>query len=68
MNTAAGGNAPTSTEEAIRQREDVDAPGVWAPPRGGMKRGLISKMIRMVVGKDGVAEEVLDGLEAVELG
>ena len=42
--------------------------GVWRPPRGGMKRDAIRKMIRLVTEKGGVAEEVLDGLEALETG
>ena len=40
--------------------------GVWRPPRGGMKRDVIRKMIGLVTEKGGVAEEVLDGLEALE--
>ncbi len=42
--------------------------GVWTPPRGGVKRGVIKRMIEMVVKEGGVATEVLDGLEAVDVG
>ena len=42
--------------------------GVWQPPRGGAKRKLIAAMIAKVLERGGVAEEVLDGLEGVELG
>lgn len=39
---------------------------VWTPPRGGIKRGLIARVVKAVVGKGGVGEEVLEGLAAVE--
>jgi len=74
LNTAAGGSAPKSEEEVIRRREGGGTDlgkgkeVVWAPPRGGMKRGLVRRMIEMVVGEDGVAAEVLDGLEGVDIG
>lgn len=67
MNTATGGTAPT-TEQAASQRETMHEEGVWQPPRGGAKRKLIAAMIQKVLEQGGVAEEVLDGLDAVELG
>ena len=42
--------------------------GVWRPPRGGMKRDVVKRMVKMVVEKGGVAEEVLDGLEGLDVG
>lgn len=75
LNTAAGGVALKSEEEAMRRREASGGmgdgkgkEGVWVPPRGGMKRGLVRRMIEMVVGEGGVAAEVLDGLERVDVG
>lgn len=67
LNTATGGAAPT-TEQAASQREIMEDEGVWQPPRGGAKRKLIAAMIQKVLEHGGVAEEVLDGLDAVELG
>ncbi|CZT44090.1 related to rRNA processing protein [Rhynchosporium secalis] len=67
LNTATGGTAPT-TEQAVSQRETVEDEGVWQPPRGGAKRKLIAAMIQKVLEHGGVAEEILDGLDAVELG
>ncbi|KAE8452794.1 hypothetical protein EG329_013066 [Mollisiaceae sp. DMI_Dod_QoI] len=67
LNTATGGTAPT-TEQASSQRETMNEEGVWQPPRGGAKRKLIAAMIQKVLEHGGVAEEVLDGLDAVELG
>ncbi|KAF2189477.1 hypothetical protein K469DRAFT_625137 [Zopfia rhizophila CBS 207.26] len=68
MNSATGGTAPASSADALTQRELLTSSGVWAPPRGGMKRGLISKIVKMVVEKDGIAEEVIDALQGVEVG
>jgi exosome complex component RRP42 len=67
LNTATGGIAAT-TEQTSTQREILEEEGVWQPPRGGAKRKLIAAMIQKVLEQGGVAEEVLDGLEAVELG
>jgi len=68
LNTATGGAAAESTEQASSQRETMEEEGIWQPPRGGAKRKLIAVMIQKVLEKGGVADEVLDGLEAVELG
>lgn len=68
LNTATGGTAAGSTEQASSQRETMVEEGVWQPPRGGAKRKLIAAMIQKVLERGGVAEEVLDGLAAVELG
>jgi len=67
LNTATGGTAAT-TEQAASQRETMEEEGVWQPPRGGAKRKLIAAMIRTVLEQGGVAEDVLDALDAVELG
>lgn len=41
--------------------------GVWRPRRGGIKRTVIARMIKTLLGKGGVGEEVLEGLEGVEV-
>jgi exosome complex component RRP42 len=64
LNTATGGSAPASSQ----QSEVVETEGVWQPPRGGAKRKTIATMIQKVLGKGGIAEEVLDGLDAIDLG
>ncbi|GME24928.1 putative 3 exoribonuclease family protein [Neofusicoccum parvum] len=66
LNSATGGVAPTSSAEAIALREGLQAPGVWTPPRGGVKRGLVARVIKLATQEGGVAEEVLAALEAVE--
>ncbi|RMZ68938.1 3 exoribonuclease family [Pyrenophora seminiperda CCB06] len=68
MNSATGGTAPTSTADALTQRELLATSAVWTPPRGGMKRGLISHVTKMVVENGGVAEEVIGALAAIEVG
>ncbi|TAQ84768.1 hypothetical protein B7494_g6920 [Chlorociboria aeruginascens] len=67
-NTATGGSAAPSTEQASSERETMEEEGVWQPPRGGAKRKIIAAMIQKVLERGGVAEEVLDGLDGVELG
>jgi exosome complex component RRP42 len=64
LNTATGGPAPTSSQRT----EVAETEGVWQPLRGGAKRKTIATMIQKVIEKGGVAEEVLDGLDAVDLG
>ena len=68
MNSATGGTAPTSAADALTQRELLVTSGVWTPPRGGMKRNLISQVTKMVVENGGVAEEVIGALAAIEVG
>ncbi|WEW57235.1 Exosome complex component rrp42 [Emydomyces testavorans] len=42
--------------------------GVWKPRQGGVKRGVISKILRMALQRGGVGDEVMEGLEGVEVG
>ncbi|KAF2842150.1 hypothetical protein M501DRAFT_998402 [Patellaria atrata CBS 101060] len=67
MNTATGGSAPVSSQDAVAQRESIDQKGVWNPPRGGVKRALITRIIKLVLEPNGVAQEVMDGLNGVEV-
>lgn len=68
MNSATGGTVPTSSADALTQRELLANSGVWTPPRGGMKRGLISQVVKTVVESGGVAEEVINALQSIEVG
>ncbi|KAJ5168511.1 uncharacterized protein N7482_004105 [Penicillium canariense] len=62
---------------AVASTEDVavlnpatgeeEVPGVWRPRRGGVKRSVIAEMVKTVLKKGGVGEEVLEGLEGVEV-
>ena len=51
----------------MQQSENMETEGVWQPPRGA-NRKMIAAMIQLVLEKGGVGEEVLDGLDAVDLG
>lgn len=64
MNSTAGGSV--SAEEALKLRERDAGQTVWRPPRGGIGRSLMTQMIKAVIEKDGVGQEVMDGLQTVE--
>lgn len=68
--TAAGvpiaANAGAGGAEAVMAREKDQGQTVWRPPRGGVRRAVMAKMIKMVVERGGVGEEVLEGLAGVE--
>lgn len=74
--TAAAAATPAgsvaSTEGAAkhpdaRVDETEDVVGVWKAPRGGAKFAMLGAMVAKVLERGGVADEVLDGLEGVEL-
>ena len=58
-------SAADGIDAAIQGKGDE---GVWRPPRGGMKRDVIRKMVKIVTEKGGVAEEILRGLEDLDVG
>jgi len=68
--TAAGAAASTTGQGNVQKQaatdEMADKDRVWTPPRGGIKRGLLARIVKAVVEKGGVGEEVLQGLSAVE--
>ena len=66
-NSATGGRDGAAGGQAHPEEQEMDQ-GVWRPPRGGMTRGLVGRVVKMVVEKGGVGEEVLAGLEGVGLG
>lgn len=61
----ATGTALISEEEAIAARESCVDEGVWNPPRGGLARSLIGKITKAVLAKNGVAQEVMEGLSSI---
>lgn len=58
------GAAAPSEDAAAGQAEVA---GVWRPRRGGVRRSVIAGMIKTVLKKGGVGEEVLEGLEGVDV-
>jgi len=72
-NSATGGGQGGATGAGAKRagvggQGEQGANGVWYPPRGGMKRDLIGRVLEMCLKKGGVGEEVLAGLEGVEVG
>ncbi|TKA72285.1 hypothetical protein B0A55_06183 [Friedmanniomyces simplex] len=56
---------PTAGEVlAIRERDQGTS--VWRPPRGGVSRAVVGRMIKAVVERGGVGWEVMEGLAGVE--
>jgi len=64
LNSATGA-AIVSEEEQIAARESCTDEGVWNPPRGGLSRSLIGQITKALMGNNGVAQEVMDGLSSV---
>ncbi|PWY89554.1 hypothetical protein BO94DRAFT_574508 [Aspergillus sclerotioniger CBS 115572] len=60
----------SAAEEAamLEPSTGEEVSGVWKPRRGGVKRRTIAKMLKLVLEKGGVGEEVLEGLEGVQVG
>ncbi|KXJ97156.1 ribosomal protein S5 domain 2-type protein [Microdochium bolleyi] len=62
---SAAGGAAASSAKVLHGEEDVE--GVWKAPRGGARVGVLAAMVAKVLERGGVADEVLEGLEGVEL-
>ncbi|KAK7753852.1 Exosome complex component rrp42 [Diatrype stigma] len=65
VNAAAWGHA--AKDPGARTAETDDVEGVWKAPRGGTKFAVLSAMVQKVLERGGIADEVLEGLEGVEL-
>lgn len=61
--------AVVAGEEPPPQTAPVEenVPGVWKPSSGGVSRRVISKMVKMVLEKGGVGDEVMEGLAGVDV-
>ncbi|KAL8849203.1 MAG: hypothetical protein Q9221_005829 [Calogaya cf. arnoldii] len=59
---------PARLAAAASTTEGEDDRGAWRPPRGGMKRAVVGKMVKMVLEVGGVGEEVMTGLEGFHGG
>ncbi|KAJ5613158.1 hypothetical protein N7510_006352 [Penicillium lagena] len=65
---ALGATAPTEDVAVLNPATgEEEVPGVWRPRRGGVKRSVIAQMVKTVLKKGGVGEEVLEGLEGVQV-
>lgn len=59
-------SAPSQSTLAVKERSAEESASVWRAPRGGVGREVVSRIIKMVVEKGGVGQEVLEALEGVE--
>ncbi|GAB7348620.1 hypothetical protein MBLNU459_g6995t1 [Dothideomycetes sp. NU459] len=64
--TSGAAQTQGAKQDAVAERESAEQQNVWRTPRGGVKRALVSRMLKMVTEKGGVAQEVLEALGAVE--
>ncbi|KAF6825354.1 3 exoribonuclease family protein [Colletotrichum plurivorum] len=68
VNPATGlAGTPSKQPPAAPAADGQPAEGVWKPPIGGTKLGVLEGMIAKVLEKGGIAEEVLDGIAGVDL-
>ncbi|RYO89660.1 hypothetical protein DL766_004076 [Monosporascus sp. MC13-8B] len=63
-----GHGALPAKDPGAMAAETENVEGVWKAPRGGTKIGVLNAMVARVLEKGGIAEEVLEALDAVELG
>ncbi|KAM5439398.1 Exosome complex component rrp42 [Microsporum ferrugineum] len=57
----------TSIDSSNMTTGDGEGAGVWTPRRGGLKRDVVSRIVKTVLQPGGVGDEVMEGLETVEV-
>ncbi|KAI9770806.1 MAG: hypothetical protein M1840_003056 [Geoglossum simile] len=65
LNTTAFAST-TRKDEAMGADHSGD--GIWTPPKGGTKRRIIGRIVQMIIERGGVGQEVLEGLDGVDVG
>ncbi|KAL7624001.1 Exosome complex component rrp42 [Parahypoxylon ruwenzoriense] len=69
VNAAAWGQGGSSVKDPGAKAAETDnVEGVWKAPRGGAKVSVLGAMVQKVLERGGIADEVLEGLEGVDLG
>jgi exosome complex component RRP42 len=58
-------NATGQSRDDIMAREAISEEGVWNPPRGGLKRAAMSRIMIEILNSDGVVREIMEGLDEV---
>ncbi|KAL6700312.1 arginine-tRNA-protein transferase [Trichoderma pleuroticola] len=66
-NLAASGTFDTTQQKQQQRTEEHPQEGVWKAPLGGTRFAVLDSIMQAVLEKRGVADEVLDGLEGVDL-
>ncbi|KAK3683777.1 ribosomal protein S5 domain 2-type protein [Podospora appendiculata] len=64
---SAYGAATTQKQPEARAAESEAVEGVWKAPRGGAKALVMAALVQKALMRGGVADEVLDALDAVDL-
>lgn len=67
-NAAYGAASLVQKQPEARSGETEEVEGVWKAPRGGAKMLVMGALIQKALEKGGVTDEVLDGLDGVDLG
>lgn len=67
-NAAAWGQGPPAAKDpGARAAETDNVEGVWKAPRGGAKVAVLGTMVQKVLEKGGIADKILEALDAVDL-
>jgi exosome complex component RRP42 len=53
-----------SVQEITAARESSSDQGVWNPPRGGLPRLLVKRIMSSILGPDGIIRDIVAGLDA----
>ncbi|KAK0652162.1 ribosomal protein S5 domain 2-type protein [Cercophora newfieldiana] len=67
-NAAYGAAGATQKQPEARMAEAEVVEGVWRAPRGGAKPLVMAALVQKALERGGVADEVLDALDGVDLG
>lgn len=65
--TSSGGAQGGTHQNSQQHTKDQPQEGVWKAPLGGTKLAVLDGIMQAVLEKGGVADEILDGLDGVEL-
>ncbi|KAG6009795.1 hypothetical protein E4U21_001225 [Claviceps maximensis] len=66
-NGVAGGATANQQGSDGQQQQQQQVEGVWKAPLGGTKYAVLESILEAVLEKGGVVDEILDGLEGVDL-
>jgi exosome complex component RRP42 len=58
-------NATGATRDDVLAREAISEDGVWKPPRGGLKRVLMGRIMTELLSSTGVVRDIMEGLEEI---
>jgi exosome complex component RRP42 len=50
-------------QDVITARESFSDQGVWNPPRGGLPRSLVKRIMASIFGPGGIIQDIITGLD-----